>query len=625
MRVLRGLWKLLVGIKDALVLLFMLIFFALLYAGLSMSPNPAAGLAGSGALLVDLDGTLVEQPRSVDAVTLFAGGADIAGEYRLRDLVSALEAAKTDSAIKAVVLDLDGFMGGGQATLAEAAAAIRAVRQSGKPVLAFATGYTDDSYQLAAAASEVWLDPLGAVMVAGPGGTRLYWKGLLDSIGVTANVYRVGSFKSAVEPFTRSDQSTEARAANQALADALWARWQSEVVAARPKARLAAYVASPEAFIRAGRGSLAGAARAAGLVDRLGDRLAFGNRIAALAGKGKVPGSFESVDFVGYAESRPAPANGKAIGVITVAGEIVDGEAGPGVAAGDTIAELLLDELAKDRISALVVRIDSPGGSVLASERIRNAILAAKDKGLPVVASMGSVAASGGYWVATPADRILADPATITGSIGVFGIIPSFERGLGKLGIGADGVRTTPLSGQPDLLRGTSPEFDRLVQLGVEDVYRRFTDMVAKSRNMPVDRVDAVGQGRVWAGATARELGLVDGFASLDGALAEAARLARLNPKAIHPIYIERAPNPFEKLLREAARSEEEAPTTDVWSRLAATPRLLLTQAVADADRLLAGPAIQARCLECGAYAPRAATPREVGLKALAKARLGLD
>ncbi|MGE3745869.1 MAG: signal peptide peptidase SppA [Sphingomonadaceae bacterium] len=614
MRIMRGIWTLLVGIKDLLVLIFMLLFFALLYAALSMAPNPAM-TTGSGALLLQLNGTLVEQPENIDPFSLIESRGDIAGEYRLRDVIRALRAAARDDSIKAVVLDLDRFVGGGQTTIADAADAVEEVRRAGKPVLAYATGYLDDSYQLAAHASEVWMNPLGAVMLTGPGGPQLYYKGFLDKIGVTANVYRVGTYKSAVEPFIRSDQSPEARAASQALADNLWQSWQDDVSGARPKARIAAYSSAPQNFVSGAGGDIAQAALAAGLVDRLGDRVAFGNRVAELAGKDDGPGSFKTVSFQRYAAANP-DASGGNVGVLTVAGEIIDGQAGPGTAGGDTIADLLSTELARNRIKALVVRIDSPGGSVTAAERIRSAIVAAKAKGLPVVVSMGSVAASGGYWIATPADRIFAEPSTVTGSIGVFGIIPTFQGTLAKLGLSADGIKTTPLSGEPDLLRGTSEQFDQLVQLGVEDIYRRFVGIVAQSRKLTPQQVDAIGQGRVWAGGTARQIGLVDQFGSLDDAIAEAARRAKLDPKQANPLFIEQEPHPFEKFLRDAALSEEggDHVVRDPWTSVARQPQRIMAQAMHDATRILGGPAIQVRCIECGGLAePSRLSERETG------------
>lgn len=626
MRLLRGLWKLLVGVKDVLVLLFMLIFFGLLYAALSITPNASAG-TGSGALLIDLDGSLVEQPRNVDPVALLSNRTSVAGEYRLRDVVRALRAAATDSNVKAVVLDLDRFTGGGQATIADAAAAVDEVRRAGKPVLAYATGYGDDAYQLAAHASEIWLAPIGTVMLTGPGGVQLYYKGLLDKIGVTANIYRVGQFKSAVEPFMRRDQSPDARAANQALADSLWDNWKSGVLRARPKARIFDYVSAPERFAAASGGRIAEAALAAGLVDKLGDRVAFGKRVAELAGKEDKSGSFKAIALDQYAAAHPERSSGSAIGVLTVAGEIIDGEAGPGTAAGDTIANLLSEELARNRIKALVIRVDSPGGSVTAAERIRSVILAAKAKGLPVVASMGSVAASGGYWIATPADRIFAEPSTITGSIGVFGIIPTFQGTMEKLGLSADGVKTTPLSGEPDVLRGTSPQFDRLMQLGIEDIYSRFVGLVAQSRKLPVARVDEIAQGRVWTGGMARQISLVDAFGSVDDAVREAARLAKLDPKQVRPLYIERQPNPFARFLRDSMKSSEgeKEQALDPWAVMAGNPARMLAQAIGDARRLLAGPAMQVRCLECAPYGVQPAPdPGDTKLLQLLLAKRGL-
>jgi protease-4 len=621
MRLLRGIWKLLVGVKDFLVLIFMLIFFIALYAALSMRPNPA--VPSSGALLVRLDGAIVEQPREVDPITMALGGSPATREYRLRDVVRGIRVAAADKRVKAVVLDLDRFAGGGQAALATLGAAIDEVRRAGKPVLAYATGYDDDAYLLAAHASEVWLEPLGTVLITGPGGSRLYYKGLLDKLGVIAKIYRVGEFKSAVEPFTRTDQSPEAREANQALADSLWESWRQDVARARPSARLAEYVANPEAMLAAARGDVAGAALAARLVDRIGDRLAFGRRVAALAGEGpkKQPGSFRTIKLDNWIAANPEKGSGDPVGVLTIAGTIVDGDAPAGTAGGDTIAKLLLEELPKRRIKALVVRIDSPGGSVTGSERIRSAILAAKAQGLPVVVSMGSVAASGGYWVSTPADRVLAEPSTITGSIGVFGIVPTFPGTLAKAGISTDGVKTTPLSGQPDLMAGTSPEFDRLIQSAIEDIYRRFTGIVAQSRRMTPARVDAIGQGRVWAGGTARQIGLVDRFGSLDDAIAEAARLAKLDPAKVRPIFIEREPNPLRKLLGDALAGPSEQETGDAWSRIAGRPDAILRGIFTDVRQIAAGPAIQVRCLDCPAAAPPAV--ERLGLAELVASRIG--
>jgi protease-4 len=599
-------WKLLVGIKDGLVLLFMLLFFALLYA--AMTARPTLGAGDRGALLLQLDGPIVEQPAQATASEVFSGGGP--REYRLRDVVRSLETAAADDRVKAVALDLDIFSGGGQATLSSVGEALDGVRKAGKPVLAYATAYDDDSYQLAAHASELWLNPMGGVLVTGPGGANLYLKGLLDKLGVTANVYRAGTYKAATEPLTRTDMSPEARQALTAVYGSMWESWQQEVGRARPKAQLAPYIADMPGRIAAAGGDMARAALQAGLVDRIGEREAFDRRVAEIAGTrySEVPGSFRRIDYRRWVEANPASDQGGEIGIVTVAGDIVDGEANLGTAGAETIVRALEKGLRERNLKALVVRVDSGGGSALASERIRQAVLAAKAKGLPVVVSMGSVAASGGYWVAMAGDRIYAEPSTITGSIGVFGILPSFEGAMTKLGLGADGVKTTPLSGEPDILRGPSPEADRLLQMGVDGTYRRFLALVSAARKMPVAEVDRIAQGRIWDGGTAHQLRLVDAFGGLDDAVREAARRARLDPGGAKAVWLEKEPDFVDRLLMSLAGDggDEEA-SPDAFSRLAAKPRLRMLAAVGEAERLVAGAAIQARCLECSG---RAAPPR---------------
>ena len=590
-------WRLLVGIKDALVLLFMLMFFGGLYALLSTSPYKDS--AREGALRLNLTGAIVEQPAARE-IGQIVGGGPVTRQFRLSEVVHALDTAAQDDHIKAVALDLDIFTGGGQSAIANVGEALDRVRRAGKRVVAYANGYDDDGYQLAAHADEIWLDPLGAVVVTGPGGANLYYAGLLQRLGVTANVYRVGTYKSAVEPFIRSDMSPEAREAAQALANSLWETWQQDVRQARPRAQIAAYVQNPMRFIQAAGGDLSRAALQAGLVDHIGDRNAFGRRMAELGGRGneRVPGSYRAVRYDAWIDRHPASDENGQIGILTVAGDIVDGHAGLGTAGAETIVENLNRGLQRGNLRALVVRVDSPGGSVTASERIRRAIASVRERGIPVVVSFGSVAASGGYWVSTAADTVFAEPSTITGSIGVFGILPSFQGSLQKLGIGADGVRTTPLSGEPDLLRGPSPEASQLLQTGVESTYRRFVALVARARHMPPQRVNAIGQGRVWDGGAARQLGLVDRFGSLQDAVAEAARRAHIAPDDAHAYYLEKEPSFFEQMVLAMAENDDQT-GGDAFARLAHRPEALMTRALEDAQSLLRGPAIQARCLEC--------------------------
>lgn len=600
MRFFGKVWRLLVGVKDGLVLIFMLLFFGVLYAALSA--NPYAGGAREGALVLDLEGSIVEQPVDVDPLALVSG-SPVMREFRLRDVVNALETAATDDRVKAVALDLDSFLGGGQSALGEVAVAIDEVRRANKPVIAYATGYTDGGYQLASHASEVWLNPMGAVLITGRGGVNLYYKGLLDKLGVTANVYRVGAFKSAVEPFTRMDMSPEARQAAQALAASLWEEWLQDVRTARPKAQIVPYVMQPIESLRSAGGDMAKAAQAAGLVDRIGDRTAFGKRLAEIVGTDEeaLPGSYKGIKFDAWVADNPAADPKGRIGVLTVAGEIVDGEGGPGTAAAETIVANLEKGLSQKDLKALVVRVDSPGGSVLASERIRQALLNVKAKGLPVVVSMGSVAASGGYWISMPADRIFAEPDTITGSIGVFGILPSFEGTLQKIGVGADGVATTPLTGEPDLLRGPSPVADQLIQLSVENTYRRFIALVAAARNLPPERVHEIAQGRVWDGGTARQLGLVDGLGSLEAAVADAARRAKLDPADVTLAYLEAEPGFFDRIVGAMSDGSQPSQARDVFGQIGSRAETFLMRGLLDAKKILSGSTIQARCLDCPA------------------------
>jgi protease-4 len=618
MKFVRAIWKLLVGIKDALVLIFMLIFFGMLYSALSARPAPVK----NGVLDLSLNGSVVEQPARAQWSNVASGNR--LGQYRLRDLVQVLDKARDDDRVKAVALDLDGFTGGGQTAIGDLADAVRRVRAAGKPVIAYSVGYTNDSYQLASAASEIWLNPLGAVLVTGPGGSNLYFKGLLDKLGVTANVYRVGKFKSAVEPFIRNDMSPEAKQNYMALDQAELESWRSAVKQARPKAHIDLFLSNMNGAIAAAGGDMAKAALANGLVDRIGSEREFEQRLAQIGGKGdeKEGPAFARIKLSSYAGDAIERNPKGPIGIVTIAGDIVDGSAGPGTAGGDTIAKEIQDGV-RDGIKALVVRVDSPGGSVLASERIRQAELAAKAKHIPVVVSMGSVAASGGYWVSTPADFIYAEPSTITGSIGVFGIIPSFQGTLQKLGVGADGVKTTPLSGEPDLFKGPSPEANQLIQTGVDSMYARFLNVVAEARHKTPQQVNEIAQGRVWDGGTAHQLGLVDGFGGIDDAVAKAAQLAGLGNER-HVRYLE-PPVSFRQQLIDTLSSEQNDNTAvpeDAFASLKRAPQEQLARALDEVRSILGGASIQARCLECPDIEPAPADTRDLSLLQLIKAWL---
>ncbi len=608
-------WKVLVGIKDGLVLLFMLLFFVALFGLLSAAPSPAQ--VREGALYIDLTGFVVEEQSAIDPLSALISGEAPATQHQARDVVRALDAAVADDRIKAVVLDLSTFIGGGQVHLQEIGDAMDRVRKSEKPVLTYGLVYADDHMLLASHASEVWLDPLGGATVTGPGGSILFYADLLEKLNVNARIYRVGEFKSAVEPYLLTQMSPEARENLEGLYGALWEEWQANVKKARPKADLARITGNPVEWIEASKGDLANAALSAGLVDKLGNEVEFGNRVAQLSGKDEwdeKPGAYAKTDIGTFLADNPLDTAGKAIAVVTVAGSIIDGEAGPGTAGGTRIANLL-DEALSDDIAGLVVRVDSPGGSVLASEEIRRAIERYREKDIPVAVSFANVAASGGYWVATAGDRIFAQPETITGSIGVFAVLPTFEGAAEDIGISVDELRTTPLSGQPDLIGGLTPEFDSILQASVSNTYSDFLSRVSKARNMPVAQVDRIAQGRVWDGGTARQINLVDQFGGLSDALAWVAGQAKLEDGGWHARYLSNPADGFDAFVRQFLTSAQtpaaRAPAADMFALAGQRREQLLARILADADRLGGRAGVQAYCLEC----PTQPQPLPRGLK----------
>jgi protease-4 len=623
----RKVWHLLVAIKDGLVLLFMLLFFMALYAVLTA--RPSAGQLRDGALLIKLDGVVLEEPSVQDPFEALLASEAPTQEYRARDLVRALELAADDKRIKTVVLDLSRFMGGGLVHMQDIGAALDKVRAANKPVLTYAVAYVDDGMMLAAHSSEVWVDPMGGAYVVGPGGHMPYYGGLLERLKITPHIYRVGTFKDAVEPYTRNGLSPESRTAREALYAAIWESWKADVAKARPKADIARVTSDQVGWIRAANGDAAQAAKAAGLIDRIGDKVAFGERVKQVAGAdplSDLPGKYARNAPEVLLAAHPEKTPGEAIAVVTVAGEIVDGKAGPGIAGGTRIARLI-DEAKADEAGALVLRVDSPGGSMLASEEIRLALERFKAEGKPVVVSMANVAASGGYWVATPADRIFAEPGSVTGSIGVFAVIPSFEKALSGWGVTSDGVRTTPLSGQPDLIGGFTPELDAIMQSGVENGYARFIALVAKARKKSPVEVERFAEGRVWDGGTARQLGLVDQFGGLDDALAHAAKAAKL--ESWHARDYNSDADPYASLIDRLGGGEEEQDESagagrDIFALVAERQQTRLAAALAEMSWLSGARGAQVYCLECPALPPVRAAQTGKGWLAQLAAVLGI-
>jgi protease-4 len=525
-------WRALDALRKVLHLIVLLVMFLLIFAALSPSipivPHKTAlVIAPQGALVEQLAGDPFD--RAV---------AELYGQQRaetlVRDLVDAIEAAKTDKRVEVLVLDLGHMAGGGVAKLEEVAAAIRDFRKSGKKVLAFGEGYDQAQYYLAAQADEVYLDPQGLVLIDGFGYYRTFLKGVIDKLQVDVNVFRAGKFKSYTDQFSRSDMSETEEEESLAWLNALWAQYQAGIVKARKldPGAIADYANNFAALAKSQRGDLAAVALEKKLVTDLKSRREFEEQVTAMVGEDEKEHTYRGIPHWNYlAAVRPTKAlhmEGDHIGVIVASGEILDGEQPPGTVGSDSLARLLRDALHDDAVKAIVLRIDSPGGSMFASDVIRREIDALRAAKKPVIASMSSVAASGGYYIAMDADQIWASPATLTGSIGVFAVFPTVERTLGKFGITIDGVGTTPLADSLRLDRTLHDQAKEVLQASVEHAYSVFVDNVATARKKSFDDIDAVAQGRVWAGVDAREHGLVDHLGSYKDALNAAAKLAKL-------------------------------------------------------------------------------------------------
>lgn len=526
-------WAALDGLRKVLHLLVLLLLFGLL--AFAMTPKiplvPAAA-----ALLIEPQGALVEQDSGgpLDRAVAEATG-EREFEVRLRDVVEAIHRASNDARIKLIVLDLDRLNGGGIAKLEEVAAALRQFRATGKQVVAMGQSFDQQQYYLAAQADQIYLDPHGMVLIDGFAYYGQYYKEAIDKLGVNVNVFKAGKYKSAVEPYIRQDMSAEAREANQQWLNSLWSTYQQVVTRARglEANALSDYAEQLLPALQQTKGDFAQLALARQLVTELKTREQVIEQLRQQVGEDDDDHSYKRVYFEDYlaAEHAEHPLENRGhnkVGIVIAAGEIVDGERTAGTVGGDSMAELLRQARYDDDIKAVVLRIDSPGGSVMASEVIRREVAALKAAGKPVVASMSSTAASGGYYIAMDADEIWANPATITGSIGVFGIVPTFERTLGKLGINTDGLGTTSIAGALRSDRAMSDTARKVYQLTVEHEYAQFVEHVAQARNKPFDAIDAIAQGRVWAADDARARGLVDQLGLLDDAVKAAAQRAEL-------------------------------------------------------------------------------------------------
>jgi protease-4 len=555
-RILRSSWGFIDAARRTVVnLLFLAIVVVLLVMAFS-SDEPE--IADTAALVVAPKGQLVEQlsAKTFDRIIDEASG-QATPETLLKDVVDAIEAAGDDDRIKVLVLNLNSFNGARLTKLQDAAEAIVSFRNSGKKVVAMADQYTQDAYYLAAHADEIITHEMGAVVLEGYGRYRMYYKEGIDKLGLDVHIFKVGTYKSAVEPFLRNDMSEYAREANEEWLGDLWRIYLDDVAAARGTTaeRLSEYAHEFPRLMTAANGDAARAALDFGLVDKALTRVEMREYLIELVGENEETHSYNKIAFADYLKTIKEDrfgrdAKGNQVAIVVARGIILDGTQPAGKIGGDSTAALIRQARNNDDVKAIVLRVDSGGGSAFASEVIRRECEKARADGKAVIASMGSVAASGGFWISTSSDQIWAHPSTITGSIGIFGMIPTYQRPLADhLGIRVDGVSTAPLVGvRPD--RELPAEVGDVIQEMIEHGYREFLQRVADSRGMTTDEVDQVAQGRVWSGADAHELGLVDHLGGLEDAIAAAAELAELG-EDYTVSYIEKEQEFKDKVLQE--------------------------------------------------------------------------
>jgi len=502
------------------------IMLLLLTVGVFFAERP--GVPDNAALILNPSGSIVEELvlPSTSAIPLNFSAPN---QTRLHDLVTVIKHAATDNHIRLMVLKLDEMGKTSLPKLQEVRAAIEQFKTSGKMVVAVGPNYSQSQYYLAATADQVFLNPLGVVALEGFSIYKNYIKDALDKLHIDVQLFRAGKYKAAIEPLVRNDMSAEDRQSNRLLLNVLWTEYKNDVAGMRniKAERLQTVLDEPSKYLAEHDGSAAELAKAEGLVDSLASHGDIQGYIASALGKES--GEYASIDFRKYLNAtsgdKPSPKANR-VGIITASGMILDGKQPPGTVGSETMMEMLNKARLDPNIKAIVLRIDSPGGSAQASEAIRSEIVRLKKSGKPVVVSMGSMAASGGYWMATAADQIWAAPTTITGSIGAFGVLANMQRGLEKLGIHSDGLGTTSIAGgiRPD--RPLPPELDKVMQLSMQHIYRSFLHIVASGRTMPVEKVAALAEGRVWSGTDAHRLGLVDSLGNYHDAIVAAAKMA---------------------------------------------------------------------------------------------------
>ena len=546
-------WRLLNFVREMVLNLFF-IFLVLVGVGVWMqvSSNNTSDKVGRGALMLDISGVIVDKPSSTSRLgalsrQLLGASSDRLQENSLFDIVNTIRQAKDDRNITGIVMDLKNFAGADQPSMQYIGKALREFRDSGKPVYAVGDNFSQGQYYLASFANKIWLSPQGSVDIHGFATNGLYYKSLLDKLKVSTHVFRVGTYKSAVEPFIRDDMSPAAREADSRWIGELWQNYLNTIAANR---QIPAEQVFPGAqgvldALTKADGDTAKYALDSKLVDALLSSAEVEKALTKEFGWSKAENNYRAISYYDYTLNPPADT-GSAIGVVFANGAIMDGEETPGNVGGDTTAAQIRDARLDPKVKAIVLRVNSPGGSVTASEVIRSELAAARAAGKPVVVSMGGMAASGGYWISTPASYIVANPSTLTGSIGIFGVINTVENSLDSIGVHTDGVATSPLA-DISLTKALPPEAQQMMQLSIENGYKRFITLVAQARKSTPEQIDKIAQGHVWTGQDAKANGLVDSLGDFDDAVAKAAELAKL--KEWHIDYYQDEPTFFDMIM----------------------------------------------------------------------------
>jgi protease-4 len=549
-RITSGLFSLLNTSRKIIINLVFFTVLLLLFLAIT-SDEQNINIEHGSALILNLAGDIVEQKHDIDPMDAFINEAleqpENAPEVLLADILTVIENAQNDDRISMMVLDLKNMRGSGITKLSDVAQALKEFKSSGKKVVAVGEQYSQNQYYLASYADEVWLNPKGWMLLDGYGRYQLYFKAALEKLSISQHVFRVGTYKSAVEPYIRDDMSEAAKEANQLWLNDLWQQYKTDVALQR-NFSIDNFDEDIDVLVtklRAANGNVAEYALENNWVDALKTREQINQALIATVGSDGDSG-YKSVSFNDYLHVIKSkividPLNSNKVAVIVAKGTILDGNQKPGIIGGTSTAALLRKARDNKDVKAVVLRVDSPGGSAYASEIIRQEVELLKAAGKPVVASMGTYAASGGYWISASADKIYASPTTITGSIGIFGFFMTFENTLSKLGIHTDGVGTTDIAGF-GVTRALTPGMADIVQLNIERGYRDFIELVADNRNMTTEQVDAIAQGRVWSGAKALELGLVDALGNIDNAVVAAAKLAQL--ESYDTLLIEKEKSP---------------------------------------------------------------------------------